>query len=276
MVGPRPRLASPALDGLAVACGEAAKNIAALLYIETTVHQVRQQPRRDCLVLGTPIFQPERNLHAVGGDSERDHARVILQPDPVDHQRRERHAPPSGGSSASSAPRAYERRMSATPPTSTPIAPWSRRLCRPAPASAGTGGGHAGEQPLEHHPRQRVMRREIPRPYGRRRRPGYPQLTVGPGALSSTVVTSTPRRLKAGSGTTTLETRISPTAEPPHGEGYRRSRSCPAVLDAARRRESVGCVHGPVRCPKRVLTSAYADAVLAAGRGCRRPCHGRL
>ena len=61
----------------------------ALLDVEAAVHEVRQKLDRDGLVLGRALPQPERDLHAVGGDSQRDHARVVLQPDPIDHQHRQ-------------------------------------------------------------------------------------------------------------------------------------------------------------------------------------------
>jgi hypothetical protein len=60
-----------------------------LLGIEATLDQIGQQRGRDGRVLGRALPEPERDLHPLGRDPERDDVRSALQLDPIQHQHRQ-------------------------------------------------------------------------------------------------------------------------------------------------------------------------------------------
>jgi hypothetical protein len=59
-----------------------------LLGVEAALDQIGEQRRGDGRVLGRAFPEPERDLHALGGDPERDDARPLAEVDPVDHHHR--------------------------------------------------------------------------------------------------------------------------------------------------------------------------------------------
>lgn len=61
----------------------------ALIAVQAPLDEVRQQFDADALVLRRAIPQPERNLHAIGADPERDDAATALELQTVKHQRRQ-------------------------------------------------------------------------------------------------------------------------------------------------------------------------------------------
>jgi hypothetical protein len=62
-----------------------------LLGIQASVDEVRQQRGGDGGVLGAALPQPERELYAFGGDSQRHHVGAALDLDSVDHHHRQAH-----------------------------------------------------------------------------------------------------------------------------------------------------------------------------------------
>jgi hypothetical protein len=60
-----------------------------LLGIEPALDEIGQQRGRDGRVLGRAFPQPERDLHALGGDPERDDHHPALELEPVEHHHRQ-------------------------------------------------------------------------------------------------------------------------------------------------------------------------------------------
>jgi hypothetical protein len=123
--------------------------------------QIAEQRGGDGRVLGRALPQPERDLHPVGGDPQRDHVRAALQIDPVDHHHRQAHVVQ---------PARHERvevlaGAGDELATDGRLARRARRLLdlgtdRLARALQATRGD-AGEHLLEHQPRQRVTVGEV-------------------------------------------------------------------------------------------------------------------
>src|ERR1700733_4246274 len=59
----------------------------ALLDGQSPGDEICEEVRGDSLVLRRAVPQSQRELHAVGADTQRDNAAAALQLDPVDHQR---------------------------------------------------------------------------------------------------------------------------------------------------------------------------------------------
>ena len=60
-----------------------------LVGIQAAVDQVGQQRPRECRVLGAAFPEPERDLHALGRDPERDDVRALSDLQPVEHHHRQ-------------------------------------------------------------------------------------------------------------------------------------------------------------------------------------------
>jgi hypothetical protein len=76
-------------DRLAERLGAVEDDEHALLDIEATLDEVREQRGGDGRVLGRAVPQPERMLDGVGVDPQGDDAAAALQLDPVEHQHRQ-------------------------------------------------------------------------------------------------------------------------------------------------------------------------------------------
>ncbi len=63
----------------------------ALLDVQASLDQVREQRSRDGGVLGRAVPQPERDLDAVGRDPERDDVGAVGDLDAVEHHHRQPH-----------------------------------------------------------------------------------------------------------------------------------------------------------------------------------------
>ena len=62
-----------------------------LLGVEAALDQVGQKRRGHSGILRASFPEPERDVSALGRDSERDHVRALAEVDPVDHQHRQAH-----------------------------------------------------------------------------------------------------------------------------------------------------------------------------------------
>jgi hypothetical protein len=62
-----------------------------LLGIKAPVDQVRQQRPREGGVLGRALPQPQRDLHPLGRDPQRDHVGAVGDVHPVEHHHRQAH-----------------------------------------------------------------------------------------------------------------------------------------------------------------------------------------
>ena len=132
-----------------------------LLGVEAAVDQVGQQRPGERGVLGRSLPQPERDLHALGGDPQRDDVRAIGDLHAVEHHHRQAHVLQPTAHQLRSAVRVRSMNMSET-------AVLRGRggllldLCTDRLADTGeAAGGDAGEHPVHHRPRQRVAVGEV-------------------------------------------------------------------------------------------------------------------
>jgi hypothetical protein len=72
-------LAEHVLDGSAQGLPAVNDEQDRLLGIQAPLDQVREQRASERGVLGRALPQPQRNLHPVGGDPQRDHVRAISE-----------------------------------------------------------------------------------------------------------------------------------------------------------------------------------------------------
>jgi hypothetical protein len=133
-----------------------------LLGIEAALDKVRQQRGGDGGVLGRALPKPERDLHALGGDPERDDVGAAFEVDPVDHHHRQAHVIQAAG----------HERLEVLARARDELARDRRLRGRPGVCfdvvADGLAGAleasrrDAGEHLLEHHPRERVTVGEVP------------------------------------------------------------------------------------------------------------------
>jgi hypothetical protein len=133
----------------------------ALVAVQTTVDEVREQLDADALVLRRAVPQPQRDLHAVGRDAQGDDAAAALQLEAVEHQRRQpdvlkrtghqRTQMLTGPADKLAADRRLRRRTLSVDDVLTD------RLTRPDEAAR----AHPGEHLLEHDLRQRITIGEV-------------------------------------------------------------------------------------------------------------------
>jgi len=88
-------------------------------HLQATLPQPQQQVTHHGGVLGGTLGEGERNLGAIRGDAERDHAAVLGHPDAV-HQQRHQVQPVRSWASSSARPCSVRPRTDARSPTSTP------------------------------------------------------------------------------------------------------------------------------------------------------------
>src|SRR5581483_6048527 len=162
------RLAEDAADRLAQRLRSIDHEEDALFGIEAALDKVGEQRGRDGRVLGRALPEPERDLDAVGGDSERNHVRALLEIEPVDHHRRQPDVVEAAAHQlAERAARSFDegarhRRARRRPRRLLDLG--TDRLLH-APVAARRD---AGKHPLQHRARQRITIAEVlvrPQPY---------------------------------------------------------------------------------------------------------------
>jgi hypothetical protein len=131
--------------------------------VKAALDQIRQQGRGDGGVLGRSLPEPERDLHAVAGDAQRDDVGAPLQVDAVEHQDRQAHVGKAPGHQLRERlvgaldEGARDRRLA--DPSGDLLDLLAYRLAGAAVAPA----RDAGQHPLHDGPRERVAIGEVGR-----------------------------------------------------------------------------------------------------------------
>jgi len=149
-------------DGFPERLGAVDHHEHALLDIQATLDEVREQRGGDGGVLGRAVPEPERMLDAVGVDPERDDAATALQIDPVEHQHRQAQVVERAAHQLDQVlarardELATDRRLARRPGDRVDLL--ADRLARPRVAARRDAREHA----LEHHVAEPVARGEVP------------------------------------------------------------------------------------------------------------------